>query len=386
MDNDSTEQTSNNESDSSVRTPDVHSSSREGNVEVHDFSFSDESSGTGTSSRIDNDSSKYSLGVDLGTDSQSRPVDSRYSLGVDTSLSGGSKSPVDHTETERLSRSNLPHSESWTSGFSPGIFEPTDPSFPLSTGEKNSNENKPAEKLPATLRDSQTTTKSRQQPSSKASNSQQLQPSEKSLLRESLDWLKSKVNSATKELESWVDNIEKFASSKSTNSLPSSKQVIISIEKLSQSANQSKVYDSANKLAENYRNRKVKYTLGAKAWDEVSKESDCSAFVQDTFIKAGKPIPINRLTTDVIKNTPSLFEKVPEGKQRAGDIILEAKYNKEEKRYKGHVGIYSGKQDARGMPLGVQMGGGGAREAPWGSKGWFAKEYGGNTEYYRLIE
>jgi hypothetical protein len=169
MDNDNTEQTSNNDSDSSFKSPDVHNSYREGNVEVHDFSYSDESPETDTSSRMGNDSSNYSLGMDLGTDSQSKPADSRYSLGVDTSLSGGSKSQADRTETESSSRSNLSRSESWTSRFSLGIetdsttssryslglekslgissestssrfslgiFEPTSPPFPLRTGEQ----------------------------------------------------------------------------------------------------------------------------------------------------------------------------------------------------------------------------------------------------------
>ncbi len=412
---------SSNESGSSGRgdviLSDTHSQNPSGSY--HDFTSSDRSSGASTNSQTGNDSSRYSLGVDVGSGSQSKSSDSRYSLGVDTSLSGGSKFQTDRTESESSSRSNLSRNESWTSKFSLGIetnsttssryslglneslgissdstssrfslgiFELPSPSFPLKTGEKTSNGNEPVEKSLATPVDSQTNTESRQKPSSKATNSQQLQPSEESWLRESLDWLKSKANSATKELENWVDKIEKYVSSKSTGSLPSSKQVITSPEKLSQSADQSKVYDSANKLAEDYRNRKIKYTLGAKAWDEDSKESDCSAFVQDAFNKAGKPISINRLTTDIIKNTPSLFERVPEGKQRAGDIILEANYSKVEKRYKGHVGIYSGKQDVRGRPLGVQMGGGGAREAPWGPKGWFAKEYGGNTEYYRMRE
>jgi murein DD-endopeptidase MepM/ murein hydrolase activator NlpD len=135
-----------------------------GDRTYHEFSLPDESPGTDTGSRMGNDSSKYSLGVDLGTDSQSKSSDSRYSLGVDTSLSGDSKSQGDRTETENSSRS-----ESWTSRFSLGIeidsttssryslgvdkslgigsestssrfslgiFEPTSPSFPLRTGEQ----------------------------------------------------------------------------------------------------------------------------------------------------------------------------------------------------------------------------------------------------------
>jgi hypothetical protein len=263
MDNDNTEQNSNNESGVLVREPDVYSSYPSGNRQVHDFSDSDESPETDTSSRIGNDSSEYSLGVDLGTDSQSKPADSRYSLGVDTSLSGGSKSQADRTETESSSRSNLSRSESWTSRFSLGIetdsttssryslglneslgissestssrfslgiFEPPSPSFPLRTGEKTSNGDKPAEKLPATPRDSQTTTKSRQQPSSKAGNPQQLQPSEKSWVGESLDWLKSKATWTTSELKNWVEKIEKFIGSN-----PEKLSVGSHLEKLSQS-------------------------------------------------------------------------------------------------------------------------------------------------------
>jgi murein DD-endopeptidase MepM/ murein hydrolase activator NlpD len=241
MDNGDTEQTSNNESGASVKTSDVHNIYREGDTEVHDFSYSDGSSGTETSSRISNDSSKYSLGVDLGTDSQSKPADSRYSLGVDTSLSGGSKSQADRTETERSSRSNLPHNGSWTSSFllgldenlgvetrqaylpyslkldeslrissespspkiSLGIFETTSSPFPLRTGEKASSGDKPAEKLPATPRGSNINSKNAQQQFSpeKSDNSVSVTDKIKGFIRDISDQIKGYAKDVFKVFE-----------------------------------------------------------------------------------------------------------------------------------------------------------------------------------------
>jgi hypothetical protein len=45
------------------------------------------------------------------------------------------------------------------------------------------------------------------------------------------------------------------------------------------------------------------------------------------------------------------------------------------------MGIYTGKADAQGHPLGVQMGNHGAATGAWGPGGWFAK--GDDMRSYR---
>lgn len=50
----------------------------------------------------------------------------------------------------------------------------------------------------------------------------------------------------------------------------------------------------------------------------------------------------------------------------------------------GHLGIFSGKFDDLGRPLGYQMGTSGAKLAPWGRGGWFAG--GSSLIYYRLLK
>jgi hypothetical protein len=245
MDNDSTGQESNNgvssDNDGSSVKGDAkmggesHSMRVEGNVTYHDFSSSDESSGTDTSSGMGNDSSKYSLGVDSGTDSQSKSSDSRYSLGVDTSSSGDSRSQADRTETESSSRSerwtsrfslgietdsttssryslgldkNLGlGSESTSSRFSLGIFEPTSPSFSLRTGEQL-----PGDTTPKRPNDSKEAPRNKPENQASTSGTTEIKDQQKSSSQASgnstnvRDWLSKEFSSVKEWLHELFDS------------------------------------------------------------------------------------------------------------------------------------------------------------------------------------
>jgi murein DD-endopeptidase MepM/ murein hydrolase activator NlpD len=221
---------------------DTTSESKNDRDQTSNSSSNDSNSGLGHL-----DSSKYSLGVDTSAsgDSNSDKTSSRYSLGVDTNPSGGSKSQADRTETEKSYRNNLSRSESWNSrfsldldknlgietktsysrysldidkslGISPeslssrfslGVFESPSPTFPLETGNKNSNGDKPVEKLQATPKDSNTSSKSSQQPSStaKSNNSTNVTDKIKAFIHDIKEQLKGYANDAFKIFDSDAD-------------------------------------------------------------------------------------------------------------------------------------------------------------------------------------
>lgn len=100
-------------------------------------------------------------------------------------------------------------------------------------------------------------------------------------------------------------------------------------------------------------------------------EEDCSHFCSASGHAGGLGhIPYHQ-TSDLAGS--KYYRAVSASDAQAGDIMWQP----------GHMGVYTGGSDERGRPLGVQMGGGGARIAPFGPNGWYA---GGNQLiYYRPL-
>jgi hypothetical protein len=97
--------------------------------------------------------------------------------------------------------------------------------------------------------------------------------------------------------------------------------------------------------------------------------SDCSNFVKFVLNRSGLgSIPYT--PTAAMPSSPH-FVLVPDGQQQAGDIIVQS----------GHMGIYTGKTDDSGNPIGIQMGNHQVGPAPWGPGGWF--KGGGTLEFFR---
>jgi cell wall-associated NlpC family hydrolase len=132
------------------------------------------------------------------------------------------------------------------------------------------------------------------------------------------------------------------------------------------------VVEIAEQRSKDYGDRKVKYVMGGDA-SQGGTTSDCSHFVKDVLSSAGLKTPYT--TTKAIEKSPYFYQIPPEQAQ-PGDIIVQS----------GHMGIYTGKfytdKKYQGSPEAIQMGGKGARPAPWGPKGWFSKPEK-EPRYYR---
>jgi RHS repeat-associated protein len=102
-----------------------------------------------------------------------------------------------------------------------------------------------------------------------------------------------------------------------------------------------------------------------------SNEEDCSHFCSTAGHAGGlEHIPYH--TTAQLADS-KYYRPVPGSEARAGDIMWQP----------GHMGVYLGRSDDRGRPLGAQMGNRGARIAPFGPNGWFAG--GSDLTYYRPL-
>jgi len=130
-----------------------------------------------------------------------------------------------------------------------------------------------------------------------------------------------------------------------------------------------RISDNASTVAGDYRARGVTYQMGGSAANG-GQTSDCSHYVHDVMNQSGVNVPY--VTTGQIGTHPN-YQNVSASEARAGDVIVQG----------GHMGIYTGRQDDRGRPVGTQMGTSGARDAPWGEGGWFAQP--GDTRYYRPV-
>ena len=130
------------------------------------------------------------------------------------------------------------------------------------------------------------------------------------------------------------------------------------------------VADKAEEVAADYKARGVKYARGGDA-SGGGTTADCSHYVNDVLRQAGINAPY--VTTATIASSPG-FVQVTADDVRAGDVIVQG----------DHMGIYSGEDDAKGHPLGYQMGvKSGASEATWGPGGrWFPDA---TPTYYRPI-
>jgi hypothetical protein len=74
------------------------------------------------------------------------------------------------------------------------------------------------------------------------------------------------------------------------------------------------------------------------------------------------------------------FTFVPTGQERKGDFMWQSR----NQQGQGHVGVFTGEHDARGRPLGTQMGvRSGASVQPWGPNGVFAN--GNHLVYLRPL-
>ena len=102
-----------------------------------------------------------------------------------------------------------------------------------------------------------------------------------------------------------------------------------------------------------------------------SNEEDCSHFCSNVG-HAGGLAHIPYHTTAQLADS-KYYRAVGADEAQAGDIMWQP----------GHMGVYLGRQDGRGRPLGAEMGNSGAHIAPFGPNGWFAG--GSQLIYYRPL-
>jgi cell wall-associated NlpC family hydrolase len=143
-----------------------------------------------------------------------------------------------------------------------------------------------------------------------------------------------------------------------------------------------RIAEKAIAAALDYQSRGVKY----RSPPSGTNTADCSHFCADVLDQAGFAIPYH--TSRDFANS-QYFREVPASEAQAGDIIWQPRTT--ELPGAGHVGIYTGERNAKGNPLGVQMGNKGARTAVWGPRsktggdggGWF--DGGEQIKFYRPI-
>ncbi len=100
---------------------------------------------------------------------------------------------------------------------------------------------------------------------------------------------------------------------------------------------------------------------------------DCSNFCSTVAHDADIDTPAHDSRSMI---TSGDFAFVPTGEERKGDYMWQPRNN----HLQGHVGVFTGDNDAQGRPLGIQMGvKGGASIQPWGPNGVFA---GGSSLVY----
>jgi hypothetical protein len=101
---------------------------------------------------------------------------------------------------------------------------------------------------------------------------------------------------------------------------------------------------------------------------KLANEADCSSYVSEVLNRSG--FNIGKLTSAMVLDHPRLVPVSP-GDEREGDIMYEPDTDKKtgEVGPSGHIGIYTGQRNRRGLPLGLQMGKSGAKEAVWGPQG-----------------
>jgi hypothetical protein len=116
------------------------------------------------------------------------------------------------------------------------------------------------------------------------------------------------------------------------------------------------IVNSAQQLAEEYRNTGVTYADYTKGEDPTAEgNSDCSHFVASALNQSGIEVPY---TTTAQMPTSPYYQTVTQ--PTPGDVIVQG----------GHMGIFT-RFDSAGRPLGLQMGTHGAQEGPFGPGGWF---------------
>ncbi len=125
-----------------------------------------------------------------------------------------------------------------------------------------------------------------------------------------------------------------------------------------------KIADIAAYVAKDYQGRDITWVDGADA-SKGGRTSDCSHFVHDVLTQAGCGVPYE--STFSIGRSP-YFELIRREQPRRGDVIVQG----------DHMGIYVG--DEGGKPHAIQMGKHGARDVPWGGRGFPA----GRIRFYRL--
>ena len=102
-----------------------------------------------------------------------------------------------------------------------------------------------------------------------------------------------------------------------------------------------------------------------------ANQDDCNNFCTQSVRAAGLEAPP---TATWQYATSMYYARIHPRRRREGDIMWQP----------GHVGVFSGKHDESGRPLGYQMGTTGASLQPWGPGGVF--EGGAQLIYYRLLK
>ena len=102
-----------------------------------------------------------------------------------------------------------------------------------------------------------------------------------------------------------------------------------------------------------------------------ANQDDCNNFCEKSIKAAGLEVPA---TATWQFATSMYYARVHPRRRREGDVMWQP----------GHVGIFSGTYDAKGRPLGYQMGTHGAALLAWGPGGEFSG--GEQLIYYRLLK